>query len=51
MRPGRRGVLLDGKIVAFTDRQFRLLWHLAKNPGRVFTYEQISRKKWGDRLT
>lgn len=44
----RHLVLSDGKKKHLTDQQFRLLWHLARQPGRVFTYEQIYEAVWGE---
>jgi phosphate regulon transcriptional regulator PhoB len=34
-------VEVDGKEVKFTATEFRLLFHLASNPGRVFSREQL----------
>ena len=41
IHPGRHEVLLDGKPVALTWTEFRLLHVLARRPGWVFTRSQI----------
>ena len=39
--PERLQVLIEGKPVELTATEFRILHHLAKRPGRVFTRDQI----------
>lgn len=41
-----RKVLVKGKKIELSDLEFRLLLYLAKQPGRVFTYEQIYEAVW-----
>jgi two-component system response regulator RegX3 len=41
-------VISNGIKKHFTDQQFRILLCLARNPGRVFTYEQIYEAVWGE---
>ncbi|MDD2979297.1 MAG: response regulator transcription factor [Hespellia sp.] len=41
-------VIRNEKIIHLTDQQFRILWYLAKNPSRVFTYEQIYKAVWNE---
>lgn len=43
-----RQIKVNGVDVALTDLEFRLLTYLAKQPGRVFTYQQIYEGVWGD---
>jgi DNA-binding response OmpR family regulator len=42
-----RRVLIDGKPVELTAREFDLLAFFARNPGRVFTRGQLLDKVWG----
>jgi DNA-binding response OmpR family regulator len=44
--PDRARVTLDGVDVRLTYREFRLLTHLASNPGRVFTRDELLRTVW-----
>jgi two-component system phosphate regulon response regulator PhoB/two-component system alkaline phosphatase synthesis response regulator PhoP len=43
----RHEVLLDGRPVALTLAEFKILWLLASKAGRVFTREQILDHLWG----
>lgn len=43
----RRRVLLTGEEVILTAKEFDLLWHFAKNPGRVFSRLQLLDTIWG----
>jgi DNA-binding response OmpR family regulator len=45
--PGRRVVLLDGKPVELTAKEFDLLLHFANHPGRVYTRSQLLDTVWG----
>jgi DNA-binding response OmpR family regulator len=45
--PAERTVRLDGEDIAFTRREFDLLAHLARNPGRVYTRAQLLQAVWG----
>lgn len=40
-------VLLDNEPITLTPREFELLYFLAKNPGRVFSREQLMEMVWG----
>lgn len=40
-------VLIEDESVTFTPREFELLYFLAKNPGRVFSREQLMETVWG----
>lgn len=40
-------VLLDGQEIHFTVNEYRLVELLCRNPGKVLTYESISRTLWG----
>jgi DNA-binding response OmpR family regulator len=44
---GSRGVTLDGKQLDLRPREFDLLAHLAANPGRVYTRDQLLQDVWG----
>lgn len=43
-----RQVCVNGKTVSLTDIEFRILLYLARQPGRVFTYQQIYEGVWGE---
>ncbi len=43
----RREVIVDGQQVQLRPTEFRLLYHLASNPGLVQTHEQLLSKVWG----
>lgn len=43
-----REVTRNGTIIDLTDLEFRLLYYLASQPGRVFTYQQIYEAVWGE---
>jgi DNA-binding response OmpR family regulator len=45
--PSRREVMLDGRLVELTAREFDLLEHFARNPGRVFRRADLLDKVWG----
>jgi DNA-binding response OmpR family regulator len=42
-----REVLLDGKPVLLTAKEFDLLLHFARNPGRVFKRRELLKLVWG----
>lgn len=42
-----REVRLDQKLVSLTAKEFDLLVHFARNPGRVFTRNQLLDSVWG----
>lgn len=43
----RRSVVVRGKPVHLRPTEFRLLYHLVSNAGRVLTHEAILRRVWG----
>jgi DNA-binding response OmpR family regulator len=43
----RRTVQVEGRSVALTAREFDLLAHFARHPGRVFTRAQLLDQVWG----
>ena len=43
----RRSVTLKGKSVDVTTREFDLLLHFARNPGRVYSRSQLLDRVWG----
>ncbi|MBF0178922.1 MAG: response regulator [Magnetococcales bacterium] len=45
--PVRREVRIDDQPVTLTPLEYRLLWYLAKNAGRVLTHQLILRHVWG----
>lgn len=45
--PGAHRVQRDGRDLTITHLEFRLLHHLASNPGRVFSRQQILDRVWG----
>jgi len=44
----KREVLVGGKPVDLTTKEFDLLWHLANHPNQVFTREELSYQVWED---
>lgn len=45
--PARRHVALDGRSVELTTKEFDLLLHFARNPGRVYSRLQLLDAVWG----
>jgi two-component system KDP operon response regulator KdpE len=43
----RNEVRTGGKVVSLTPTEYRLLYHLVSNPGRVMTFESLLTKVWG----
>jgi two-component system alkaline phosphatase synthesis response regulator PhoP len=43
----RREVSVDGEAVHLTTKEFDLLAHMAANPGRIFTRDQLLARIWG----
>jgi len=43
----RREARLDGRELTLTPREFELLYFLARNPGRVFSRDELLTKVWG----
>jgi len=44
---GRHEVVVEGRPVALTAKEFELLSYFAQNPGQVFTRSQLLDKVWG----
>ncbi|MDQ3216176.1 MAG: response regulator transcription factor [Pseudomonadota bacterium] len=47
IEPAARRVTLNGTEIALTAREYDLLLHFARHPGRVFTREQLLDTVWG----
>ncbi len=45
--PVRRSVRLDGRALELTPREFELLLHFARHPGRVFSRSALLDRVWG----
>jgi two-component system KDP operon response regulator KdpE len=45
----RQEVFVDGNAVALTQKEYRLLAALVRDPGRVITHAQLLREVWGAR--
>jgi DNA-binding response OmpR family regulator len=45
--PERREVQRGGELIELTPREFDLLYALARQPGRVFTREELLQQVWG----
>jgi len=43
----RNEVWLKGKKVQLTPTEYRLLYHLVSNPGRILSHESLLAKVWG----
>lgn len=48
INPKSRRVIVSGKEVSLTPKEFDILYFLAKNRGEVFTKEQIYRAVWSE---
>ncbi|HEV7398896.1 MAG TPA: response regulator transcription factor [Solirubrobacterales bacterium] len=46
--PAMRTVMLEGKELSLTQREFDLLAYLATHPGQVFSRDQLMEAVWGD---
>jgi DNA-binding response OmpR family regulator len=44
-------VTIDGKEVLMTPKELDLLFHLASNPNKVFTREQLLEQVWGNEFS
>jgi len=47
LHPSTRRVTVDGRDVELTVREFALLEHLLRHPGRVLTRERLLEEVWG----
>ncbi len=47
INPARREVMLDSRLIELRAKEFDLLITLARQPGRVFTREQLLELAWG----
>ena len=47
LEPNKRKIKLQGKDIDLTAKEFDLLWHFAKHPGRVYTRSQLLDIVWG----
>lgn len=45
--PARREVRIAGRLIPLTSKEFDLLLHFARNPGRVYTRVQLLDAVWG----
>lgn len=45
-----RGVTVAGTPIELSQKEYGLLVHLARDPGRVFTKEELLREVWGFRI-
>ena len=45
--PEKRHVTVKGKAVDLTAKEFELLYHFARHPGRVYTRSQLLDQVWG----
>lgn len=44
----RHTLTIDGKDIQLVNKEFDLLWHLAKHQGQVFSKEQLYDAVWGE---
>ena len=47
----RRQVYIEGQPLALTGTEYRLLYHLVRNAGRVMTHEALLARVWGREYT
>jgi DNA-binding response OmpR family regulator len=45
--PEKRHVTVKGRTIDLTAKEFDLLYHFARHPGRVFTRSQLLDRVWG----
>jgi two-component system response regulator VicR len=45
---GSKEVTVDGKPVRLTSTEYKLLYHLIKNEGRLLSHENLLNKVWGE---
>jgi len=45
--PSKRSATLEGRSIVLTAKEFDLLLHFARNPGRVYTRSQLLDTVWG----
>ena len=45
--PARREVTRNGEVLALKPKEYDLLWFFVRNPGRVFSREQLLEQVWG----
>lgn len=48
IEPATHRVLVDNKPISLSAKEFKLLFHLAKNPNRVYKNEQLFTLLWDD---
>ena len=41
-------VMVDGKLAKLTSTEYKLLYHLIRNEGRLLSHENLLRKVWGE---
>ena len=46
INPSRKEVIIDGKVVDFTAKEYSLLEYFARNSGSVLTRTQLSEHVW-----
>jgi DNA-binding response OmpR family regulator len=45
--PAKRSAILEGRSIDLTAKEFDLLLHFARNPGKVYTRSQLLDRVWG----
>ena len=45
--PARREATRDGKLLPLKPKEYDLLWFFVRNPGRVFSRDQLLEQVWG----
>lgn len=45
--PNTMEVYVDGELVSLTPTEYRILYHLVRNAGRVMTHQALLNKVWG----
>jgi DNA-binding response OmpR family regulator len=48
INPNTREVHINGRLVILTPTEYSILYHLAKNVGRVLTHQVLVNKVWGN---
>jgi len=47
INPQTRLIILKGKEIGLTAKEFEMLWHMARHPRQVFTRDQLLESVWG----
>lgn len=49
INPATKNVVLDGRTIILTRKEFEILWLMAQAPHRIFSREEILGKVWQEK--